>query len=322
MRKMEFTDFVNNVVEAINREAIKKKLDITAEIKTNIKNNGVKVTGIEIFNDSNIRPVIYLEQFYNEYCSFNKSFEDIVQEIWKTYDKSKLEINTEDLFKLWSTTKRNVYPKLVSIDMNDFEETGYAYTYIAAACEESKGELECTGCGKNYKKVLAVIYYYEVPVTCGHGTITITENLLKQLDINVDTLHEAAIENLKARNDYLIKDITSVLSELIGAQEQNMFEEEPNETSMYVLTSENHLFAAAYILLPEVVEEIINLYKRDILLLPSSIHEWILLPDTGEKNYEEIKGIIRSVNDTMLDKKDILSYDLLKITKDGYMVLL
>ena len=50
-----------------------------------------------------------------------------------------------------------------------------------------------------------------------------------------------------------------------------------------------------------------ELVQHNLILLPSSIHEWILLPDDGQFSVAEMKQLVNEVNREVLSAKDYLS---------------
>ena len=50
--------------------------------------------------------------------------------------------------------------------------------------------------------------------------------------------------------------------------------------------------------------------KRGLYILPSSIHEVILLPDTGLGSPQELKRMIHEVNSTQVAPEEVLSNSL------------
>lgn len=47
--------------------------------------------------------------------------------------------------------------------------------------------------------------------------------------------------------------------------------------------------------------------NADLWLIPSSIHEWIIVPKTKEMNYDQLKTMIQDVNTDAVNERDILS---------------
>ena len=68
-------------------------------------------------------------------------------------------------------------------------------------------------------------------------------------------------------------------------------------------------------LLPDILQKSSELLQDDLLLLPSSVHELIVLRATGA-DYRELKRIVREINDTVVDPEEILSDSVYKYSRE------
>ena len=76
------------------------------------------------------------------------------------------------------------------------------------------------------------------------------------------------------------------------------------------LTNNEFMFGASSILYPGVAEEISEKFgNSNFFIIPSSLHELLIMADNGQINTSEIKNIIKSVN-SELPSKDFLSNTL------------
>ena len=64
---------------------------------------------------------------------------------------------------------------------------------------------------------------------------------------------------------------------------------------MFILTSEQKLNGAANILDKAMMDMILDKFGSDFYLLPSSIHEWLVLPDSG-LNPAFLTSMVQEVN--------------------------
>ena len=92
---------------------------------------------------------------------------------------------------------------------------------------------------------------------------------------------------------------------MYGIQEDKKDEEKLDEP-MYVLTNKNLWFGASMVLNKKMMEEISSKMDDDILMIPSSIHEWILVPLNSIET-EEVDRAINFVNQTTVKGEEILS---------------
>lgn len=112
-------------------------------------------------------------------------------------------------------------------------------------------------------------------------------------------------ENLKT-DGYRVRSLKSVVKEnLLGITEDA--EEEIEEAEpMYVLTNQIKYFGAAGIFLcAEMFQKIVG--KQNFYILPSSVHELILVIDRGEYEMEALSAMVKEVNEGQLTADEILS---------------
>ena len=94
------------------------------------------------------------------------------------------------------------------------------------------------------------------------------------------------------------------------------------EAQMKVLSNTRRIEGAVCILYPGVLESLAREEGHDLYILPSSIHEVILLPDTGAPSAEELKRMVREVNDTQVAPEEVLSYSLYRYRRtDGRVTI-
>lgn len=78
-----------------------------------------------------------------------------------------------------------------------------------------------------------------------------------------------------------------------------------------VVTNTAEEYGAAAVFYPDFQEKVAKQFDGDFYMLPSSIHEWIAVPDDG-RGPKMLKEIVRAVNDTEVNPKDRMSYSVYK----------
>lgn len=145
---------------------------------------------------------------------------------------------------------------------------------------------------------LSIIYY--IPLDNYSKVFVINEELIQQLEITEKELYRWANKNQK--NDSAVFSLMNFLS----GKEENLISEQNLNEPMYLLTNKNLLFGASMVLNKKMMEEISLKMNDDVLMIPSSVHEWILLPFHGFDT-EEIDETINFVNQTTVGEEEILS---------------
>lgn len=78
---------------------------------------------------------------------------------------------------------------------------------------------------------------------------------------------------------------------------------------MYVITNEQNLYGAVYILYPDVLKDVAQKLDSDFYVLPSSVHETIAVPaeNLDINHASSLKAMVREVNQSELTPEEVLS---------------
>ena len=86
--------------------------------------------------------------------------------------------------------------------------------------------------------------------------------------------------------------------------------ESEQDVRMYVLTNEENYFGASAIIFDSILEKISILLKDDFWILPSSIHECIIVPADCTMSAEGMRDLVREVNQAEVAPQDYLSDEI------------
>lgn len=163
---------------------------------------------------------------------------------------------------------------------------------------------------------LAVTYHILIDVDDDEmGSTLITNELLTQYGVSAEKLHDDALKNsmqiLPARVEPLEKIINRMLG-LDGSVAPETFDEQLQEDGfdqelMVVLTNEKRINGAAAILYPGILKKIAERMGSDFYIIPSSVHETILLRMDDSVSVEELRKLIYSINRSEVQEKDRLA---------------
>lgn len=146
----------------------------------------------------------------------------------------------------------------------------------------------------------------------GDWRIAVNNNVLASLGVDKETLFSDAISCAEVREPALLVDMSNAL---FSPERVNLLErDEPLEPEdiggMYVLSNVSGFFGAAVLFYPDVKEKAAELLRGDYYILPSSCHEFILVPDTIGLDASSLCDMVKKANTSVVDEKDILSYDV------------
>ena len=79
------------------------------------------------------------------------------------------------------------------------------------------------------------------------------------------------------------------------------------EEELFVLTNSIRNFGAAAILYEHRLEGIGDYFKENYFVLPSSVHEVIMIPESKAARQNDLSAIVKEVNETQVQKEEVLS---------------
>ena len=125
------------------------------------------------------------------------------------------------------------------------------------------------------------------------------------MEKEIATLFDNAKRNMSKKQPVRIQSMFDVLSSMMGEITEEMFEE--INLQMYVLSNETKINAASGIIFTEKIQEFADVHEANLFILPSSIHELILIPDSGELDVEYLANMVREINATQVPPEEVLS---------------
>lgn len=292
---MEFTNFTTLV-----REEVERRTGENYRVRLNDvrKNNGVVLRGLTVMqDDSNISPTIYLNNYYEEYTSGRVTLVNVVNDVMDTYNRNKVNQSVDMRYFLnYESVKQNVIYKLVNTEKNK-------------ALLEDVPHIEFLDLSIVFQCLIAQEEF-------GTASILVHNIHLKLWDISAEELYRAAKENTQRLQKYEIKSMTEVLYDIMMEEEPEDFDYEDcmagfrDNVPMYVLSNKRRIEGAACILYPDLIRDFADAIGSSFYIIPSSVHEVILLPAGQEEEITEIKSMIQEINDTQVSVEEILSYSL------------
>lgn len=281
---MDYEEFKANILKRVGQLLAP---DISVQLHTICKNNGLKLDGLIISNQaSNISPTIFLNQYYERQDLFS-NFDAICKDIVLLYKQTcSTERIAEDFFTDYTKIRSHIAYRIIHYEKN--KELLKTVPYV------------------RYLD-LAIVFYCLLQISeSGSATILIHTNHLKLWNISPEQLYKQACHITPQLLPYDFRNMTSVISDLFqtpASYDQSVSSFCP----MYVLTNTQKLYGASCILYPNLLEAISEKLCSDLFILPSSIHETILLPAASRSHYKELASMVKEINDTELAADEVLS---------------
>lgn len=136
----------------------------------------------------------------------------------------------------------------------------------------------------------------------GLASALVTNSMLGHYGITAEQLRQDAFASAVSHTPFEIKTMAEVLNELMGAEIILQ-----DELPMYVASNKERIHGAGVIAYPEFMEEAAKRLGGDFYVLPSSIHEVILIPDTPDVSAVELQKMVQSVNMEQVAPEERLS---------------
>lgn len=258
--------------------------NICVRIHVALKNNGCKRHGIMLTEEGiNISPTIYLEEYYQQFQS-GDTLERITEKILNCYEEVRFRRSWESsFFTSYENVKSMIVYKVISKERN--EELLEYLPY-------------------REKVDLALVCYVLVELNANQtATVLIRKEHLKLWNVTEEEVFEEAEKNVRrllpAKLDRM-KDVLACMLEL-------PVEEDDDEDIMYVMSNEIRSFGAACIFYEGVMEMIHAVLKENYYIVPSSVHEVIILPESMAPGKREMEEVVAEMNETQVEAEEILS---------------
>lgn len=282
---MEINEFAEKM-----RDTIAGNLgeEYRVEIREVKKNNGVILHGLLIIsNEENVIPTIYLETFHAAYED-GVPMGEIQNRILEIYREETPKGNISmDFFRFFERVKKRICYRLIRRQGNEELLNDIPYVEFLD---------------------LAVCFYYAYSgQILGEGTILIHNSHMEMWNVNIRDLMKLAVVNTPKLFPAKISPMTEILREVMEVEGKNDLEQ---ELPLKVLTNTRRTYGAVCVLYPGLLEKIADKAGSNFYIIPSSIHEVILLEETGEENAADLKKMIHEVNSTHVSPEEVLSDNL------------
>lgn len=298
---MKREEFFEKIVDSM-RERFGEEYNIM--LKEIVKNNHVILNGLVITNRStNVSPTIYIDIFWDAYRAGIR-YDRIIDRIEQIYRRDTPQDSIDmGFFTDFESVKDRICFEVINAKENEELLSDIPYVPFLD---------------------LAVCFYYAYTnEELGDGTIRINNSHIGIWNTSAKQLMELAKENTPRLFPWECVSMENVMSEFDNAEaDVNSGDDRDNvnikeeldafleKNPMHVLSNIKKMHGSVCILYPGLIEELAEKFDGSIYILPSSVHEVILLADRGRDDPDDLKEMIRVINETQVDPEDILSDSL------------
>ena len=269
---MEKKFFVDEVVRELNERGYSAQI-------AEVSKNGVPHVGVTV-GEGVVRPNIYLDSFYDKDCSVA----DTVDKVIELAESHKLSDDDADRYTSF---------------IND---RNYCLENAKIVCSKANTYQNCINRQENGITLTVVIDVSQSDM--GRATCRVTPQLLATMNISEEELWRVAKAN--SEKDVEVKGMFDTLKELTGFSPD--FMETPEDEKMLVVSNHSKCNGAYSVFTETAKAEIKKRMNVDeVIIIPSSIHECIVVPHTDEMSMDDIARMIQEVNANEVAEEDILS---------------
>ncbi len=273
--------------------------DFTLVLQSITKNNGLVLDGLCIEKaGEKAAPTIYLNQFYEPY-------------------ENGIPINeiVEDILLLYQTNRLPDHIKIEKLSSPEYIKTKIIYRLINEPANQDQLSdiphisypsldlclIFCLSLHRSQDDLLTALIHNSHLKT---WNLT-TEELFQAAKINTPYLFPARIRSLSE----VIKDIArnSAKEEIEEEDLIDFFDTTPLSPPMYVLTNPAGINGAACMFYDDILKDFATCTDSDLIILPSSIHEVLIIPNSKNISIKELSETVFSINQEEVPEEDRLS---------------
>lgn len=270
------------------KETLKKQIqersdaDVEVKIILTLNNNQTKSENLTYTGKNyNLFPSIRLKEFYERYQEFGMDW--CVDRAVSILENMK-KISKDQLMGTWESTKGQIVMELVKRSWNQERLEDIPY----------KAFLD-----------LAVIYRFKL-CECRSGDVvhTVTNEMMESWNITGKELDEAAFANLR-KEDFKITGLNQEIRKVMTVpMEQNP---EDDEEWAYVFSNQKRIKGSIAMLRTDLLDAFAKAQETDLFILPSSVHDVLLVPARNEENISKLRKKVRDINEDILEPEEWLS---------------
>lgn len=263
-----------------------------AEIHCAEKINAGKLDVLIILNTGSfISPNFYVDRFYNDYkngkATVEETAEDIINIYYNNTGAFKERCNIQECINDRKWLEERMFLQLINTSKNK--------------------ELLKDSLYMDFKGLSLVLYIMVIDNDGGFYKIRVTKAMCQKFGWNKKQILHYALENTEKLFPYIVLPLHGLIQKTINGTDIAAQDIPKGGSGMVVLTNNHSVNGAAAVFYPGVLKEISEKHGRSLFLLPSSIHEFIILEDNGIYKPELLENMVREVNCSAVEPDEVLS---------------
>ncbi len=233
-------------------------------------------------------PTIYLEPFYRRFLE-GKSVEQLAAELLTCYEEEADVVpDGVECLREYDSAHAGIFCKLLHLEENHRLLLDTPHLIFLD---------------------FAVVAYYEIDSTNQYkGSVLIKDYFLDFWNITKEQLFADSLNNTRQQKKLYFRTMSDFIPQTIF--EENEEVREQIRRGMFILTNEERYLGSILVYFPEVLEQVAEELGEDFYMLPSSIHEWIILPVSMAEEPEFLLSMVRDINLNEVQEEEVLSNNI------------
>ena len=287
---MEFEAFKNTIMDLVSKEVEDRGLEgISMKLTTVESPDGMTDRLMVSVDDSKMSMAFRLKEIYQSV----EDGEDIDHAVYKmvntiedniSFVKEK-EQDVKSFISDYEKVKDNTYLRLIPGDSPILKSTPHRMIEDMA--------------------LVVNVHLDSFSDEHGKSCVVVTKPLMEMYGIDEAQLFADAEKNSLANEPMVFKPLLDMVKDLINS------EDIPNPEDVgivtYIATNTSGFQGAAVAGYPDFCEKAAEAIGGSFYMLPSSVHEFILIKDDGTPKAKDLNRMIKNVNETVLEPRDVLS---------------
>ena len=228
-----------------------------------------------------VLPTLNLNMFYDTLQHFHYDLEKIMKKMAEVVQIRPMGVDME-LFRDYGKAKEHLFIRVSNADKNQETLSNVPHTRV---------------------EDLAITYHISLGFEKNGISSAIVDNeMMRAFGVSKDELHQDAIENSPKLLPVKVEPLWRVMKNMVEELQAADVTEEDNDLlqdeaiPFTIVTNEQKINGASAIFYPGVMDQIGRLLKGNYFILPSSIHEMLILPDNGMITSSELKSWVVEAN--------------------------
>ena len=302
--------FAEGVAKDIRNYLPPEYEDADFQVVQKNKNNGIQLIGVQVnLPERNASPIIYMEQFFDEIRQ-GEPVERVMNRIASCIEKSSRApfMNSGIDLTNYDSLKEHLAIKLVNTQAN------------RKMLQEMPHE---------NMEDLSAICYVDFPVESNDGkaTMKVKNEHLKMWNVDAKEMFQQARANTQPVNTPILQSMDEMLLSIFNEEGHatNLLDENVDfglrsHDMLYALTNVEKQYGASMITQPEVLNKLEQLFPEGFYVLPSSVHEVLIVPDNGEMEPKMLGEMVREVNKNEVERQEVLSDRVYRYDKEKHQI--